>query len=220
MSKSKIAVLSADLGGFDKGIDNTPQSIPCDYFKFTDSNFSPRSKSMTPRLQSKIPKCFGWQMIAGYDYYLWLDGNFALAREDSLQYLLDKCQGYDMIVFRHPTRPDIRQEVRYTRKSIKQLSNYAVGRYQGELLRDQYQAIIRDKDYIDDLLLCGGVFMYKNTPEVQRALKEWWYNISRYIVQDQISFPYAIKHLKLNILDENIYNTPYLKSMKHIYHAK
>ena len=215
--KCKIAVLSASLGNFDKSIKHTDQSIEYDYFVFTDENFPPRFKSITSRLQAKVPKFFGWQLTPGYDYYIWLDGNIIMTDTDTIKYFYDSCQGYDMVVFRHPSRPNIRQEVRYTRKGINQESLYMLGRYQNEWLKEQNEAIESDKDYVDDLLLSGGAFMYRSNSDVQNMFKEWWYNVSRYIIQDQIAFPYVLKKsgIKFNIRSDNIFENKYLKTKRH-----
>lgn len=196
------------------------QSMAYDYFMFTDKNFLPRFKAMTPRLQAKIPKFFGWQLAPGYDYYLWIDGSLTLSNPDSLKYFYDHGQGYDVVVLKHPTRPDIRQEVRYTRKGINQQSLYIKGRYDNELLKEQYGAIRADKDFIDDILLTGGIFMYKNVPEAHQMLKEWWYHVSRYIINDQISFPYVLKKsgLKINIMPD-LYHCSYVTTNDHKYRS-
>lgn len=217
-----IAVVSASLGGFDKTQNHVPQSLPYDNFYFTDENLPPRPKAMTPRLQAKIPKFFGWQLVPGYDYYLWLDGTFTLALPDSLKFFYDNCQGYDITILRHNRRPDVRQEWRYLRKGLRQQSRYLLGRYEGEWNLEQYEAITADPDFKDDLLLNGGVFMYKNTPKVQEAMKEWWYLTTRYTVFDQMALPYALKKfdLKMNILDIFYTDTPYLKYNGHKFHDK
>lgn len=218
----KIAVISANLGGLDQSTEHVPQSIAYDYFMFTDKNFPPRFNAMTPRLQAKIPKFFGWQLAPGYDYYLWIDGNMTLSNSDSLKYFYDNCQGYDVVVLKHPVRPDIRQEVRYTRKGIKQQAMYMVKRYTNELLKEQYDAIRSDKDFVDDFLVNGGVLMYRNTPKVQRMLKEWWYHVSRYIVQDQISFPYVLKKsgVKINIRPDDIRHCLHVTIKRHKYNYR
>jgi len=212
-----IAVVSASLGGFDKPIDNVPQSVPHDFHLFTDENFPPRDKAMSPRLQSKIPKCFAWQLRPNYDAYLWLDGNLRLAHKDSLQRYFEALEGYDAVFLRHPGRPNIRQEVRYTRKGINQQSNYMLSRYPGEQLAELYDLIEKDKDYTDDLLVIGGVFMYRNTEGVRAMLKEWFYYQCRYILQDQISLPYVLKKsgIKYNVLDDVYDKTPYLTTIRH-----
>lgn len=212
----KLCVLSVNLGGFDFEKQHTPQSVPADYFTYTDENFPPRTRAMTSRLQAKIPKCFGWQLKPGYDRYLWLDGSVVMADKDTIKYFLTNLKGYDIVVFRHLKRPDIRQEFRYTRKGVKQGRLYLHGRYLNEQMADLYSVIWSDKDYVDDTLLLGGMFMYKNTRKVQKALKEWWYYISRYAIQDQLSFAYALRKggLKIKIIEEDVYKLPYL-SFKH-----
>ena len=217
--KPKIAVITAGLGGFDKTEPPVPQSMDYDYFLFTNENFPPRFNAMTPRLQAKIPKFFGWQMAPNYDYYLWIDANLALTNPDSLKYFFDNCQNYDVVVLKHPGRPNIRQEVRYTRKGLNQQSMYMVGRYTNELLKEQYEVIEGDKDYIDDLLVIGGVFMYRNIPEVHKMLKEWWYNVTRYIIQDQISFAYVLKKsgLRVNVRPDKYNDCPYLGGRTHVH---
>jgi hypothetical protein len=213
----KVCVLSANLGGFDFETKHIPQSVKCDYYMFTDKNFPPRSRAMTPRLQAKIPKCFGWQLVPGYDYYLWIDSNINFARKDAVKFFVDKCKGSDIAIFRHQRRPDIRQEYRYSRKGVKQGRLYLVGRYTNEYMREIYEIIKADKDYVDDFLVNGGVFIYKNVPKVRKALKEWWYFISRYAIQDQLSFAYVLKkaRLKMKILNEDIYLSPYLSFQYH-----
>ena len=74
----KVAVISANLGNFEKKLWFKQKNIAsATLIMFTDANFPPR-KSMSPRFQAKIPKCFGWQMLPGYDIYLWMDAQFAL----------------------------------------------------------------------------------------------------------------------------------------------
>lgn len=217
----KIAVISANLGNFDNVEQHVPQSIPYDYFLFTDENFPPRFKAMTPRLQAKIPKCFGWQMVPGYDYYLWIDADLVLTNSKSLKYFYDNCKENDVVVFRHPRRLNIGQEARYLQKGLK-TSRYLSGRYQNELIQEQMLEITQDKDFVDDMLVIGTVFMYRNTLEVQKMLKEWWYHISRYHIIDQLALPYVLKKsgLRINVRDENYTDCPFLELKTHRYHAK
>ncbi len=218
MDVHKIAVIQASMGGIDPQVKHVEQSIPYDHYLFTDQNFPPRDKSMTPRLQAKLPKMFGWQMVPKHEYYMWLDGNISLNNPDTLKYFYDQIQGHDIVVIKHHGRPNIRQEVRYTRKGINQQSIYIVSRYTNELLKEQYKEIQADKDYVDDLLVIGGIFMYRNTPEVQAMFREWWHNVTRYIIQDQISFPYALKKsgVKMKILEHEYDNWELIKHVNHV----
>jgi hypothetical protein len=217
----KICVVSASLGGVDSVHDelhqHAPQSVEHDRFTFTDENFQPRDKSMLPRLQAKIPKMFAWQMHPGYDYYVWHDGSIVFRSPDALRFLVEECEGHDIVVFKHPVRPDIRQEYRYTRKGIKQKAKYMLSRFTGEFLQEQYDEILADKEFVDDSLYLGGIFIYKNTPQVQGMLKEWWYHVSRYLIQDQLAFPYVIQKsgIKVKKITHFLKDSQYFGFIRH-----
>lgn len=216
MVTNKILVVSANLGGVDEAVEHEFQSIPFEYYQFTDDNF-PIRKAFTPRLQSKLPKCFAYELKPHYDFYLWIDANLRLTHTDALKYLIEQLGDNDIVVLRHPRRPNIRQETRYIRKGLREKSIYLTSRYDNEFLKEQYRIVENDKDYIDDLLVIGGMFMYRNTPEVHKMLKEWWYYQTRYIIQDQLSFAYVLKKsgLKVKILDDSFNDCWYLAHEKH-----
>lgn len=221
MDVHKIALISASLGGFDKRSIHVPQSLPYDHHHFSDENLPPRDRAMLPRLQAKIPKFFGWQLRPGYDFYMWLDGNLSMAHPDTLKYFYDNCKDHDITVFRHGCRPTIWKEWRYTKQGLDEQSRYLVGRYENEWMDEQMQMIQDDKDYVDDFAVTGGMFMYKNTPKVHAMFKEWWYQNTRYSVQDQISFPYVLKKAGLDVnITEDIYNRcKWLEPARHSLYA-
>lgn len=175
---------------------------------------------MTARLQAKIPKMFGWQLKPKYDIYLWLDGNITLSHPDSLKYFYDQLQDNDFLVLRHPTRPNIRQETRYLRKGLREQSRYLVGRYDAEWTPEQSKIFTEDKSYIDDLLVIGGVFMYRNTRAVRKMMEKWWYYTTRYSVFDQLAFTYCLKTsgVKYKVIDENFNDSEYIKIQGHKTH--
>lgn len=214
----KIAVVSANLGGFDTESPHVPQSMVHDFHMFTDENFPPRHNSMTPRLQAKIPKFFGWQMAPGYDYYLWVDSNLTMTSPDTLKYFYKNLKGYDIVVLKHPRRDSAHWEGRYIRRGLKVGSRYIVGRYEGEWLAEQMAEIEGDPDFEDNILVNGGIFMYRNTPAIHKLLKEWWYHVSRYLIMDQCSFAYALKKsgVRINVRPIIYNDCPYLKHRGHI----
>lgn len=212
----KVALISASLDGFDQPLSHEVQSIFYDSYFYNDENFPPRPQTMKPRMLAKIPKCFGWQLAPGYDYYVWLDGNYRLRHPEALKFFVESCQDYDFVATRHPKRPNIRQEARTTRKGVRQQAFYRQ-RYLGEREAELYSLIGNDKEYVDDTLVSCGMFIYRNTPEVQAALKEWWYYISRYHVNDQLSFPYVIRKagLRLNVLEDGIHDAWFAAGAPH-----
>lgn len=212
---SRVALIQANLGSFDEPREHVPQSVPYDFYYYTDENFPPRFNAMTPRLQARIPKCFGWQMAPGYDYYLWLDGSMTLAHPDAIKYFLTNCA--DLVALRHPRRSTVWKEIRYIQQGMDENSSYLVNRYKNELLDENLAEIWSDPDFKDDLLLNSGVFMYRNTLKVRAMLKEWWYHISRYHTVDQFAFTYCIKKsgIDFNVLEDEYDKTKYLSFKKH-----
>lgn len=216
----KIALISANLGQIDRPTFHVKQSLPYDSFVFTDENFPPREKAMTRRLQAKIPKFFGWQLKPGYDFYFWLDGSISLGHPDTLKFFSEQCQDQDIVVLRHGRRPDIRQEARYLRKGLKQKSTYILDRYLYEWTPEQIEEIYKDKEYKDDLMVQGGIFIYRDTMLVRQMFKEWWYLTTRYSIFDQIAFPYVLKksEVKFKVLEIDFNQSEHFKLNGHKYH--
>lgn len=209
-----FCVVTARLGEFDKRIEHLPQSVPADYFVYDP----PPRADLTSRLEAKIPKCFAWQLYPGYKFYMWIDGNLRLSDEDSLKYFSDNLEDYDVVVLQHPRRDTIWWEYRYNHRGLhnNKPSRYLQSRYINELLDEQMQ-VIKDDDYVDDLLVNGGIFMYRNTKEVQAMLKEWFYYISRYLIMDQLSWAYVLKKsgLRVNVLPIDFNNCKWLEVSRH-----
>jgi len=207
----RIAVVTANLGHFDKVVDPVKQSVPFDFYRFTDENFPPRCCSMTSRLQARIPKMFMWQMVPGYDYYIWVDASSALLHRDSVRWFLEQCGTADIAVFPHPKRTSIKQEAEYIKDRLKKRCEYIVPRYDNELADDQLVEIQSDKTYTDDKLYHSVAFIYKYSEKIKEAMIQWWYRTSRFHSVDQLAFPYVLwkSGCAVNVIDiARGYNNP------------
>lgn len=209
LKKIKIAVITANLGNFEKPVVHQAQSIKADYYHFDDDNFPPRIRTMTPRLQARIVKMFSWQMAPGYDYYLWVDNSCRLSHPDSVKWFLDQCQ--DVVVFAHPHRRTVQQEADYLKHRLKIKDPYIVSRYENELIDEQLKAVDPSQR-----LYASTAFMYRNTPQVQAMLKEWWYHTSRYHSIDQLSLHWVLSqsNLKVSVIPDNYLKTPYMEYVR------
>lgn len=206
----RVAVISANLGSFDNPQDIVPQSVKCDFFRFTDENFPPREKALTPRLQARIPKMFGWQMKPGYDIYVWLDSSVTFEHPDSVKWLLEQLGDADVAVLKHPNRSSLKAEADYLKERLKSDNQYIIPRYKNELIDEQLAEIDADTTYVDNRLYASTVYVYRNTQQVRDALKEWWYHTSRYHSIDQLSFPYILRNLRVNVMNISYFKTPYI----------
>ena len=212
----KIAILTANLGNFDIPVDPVAQNLPTGiskikFHRFTDDNFPPVT-GLTPRMQYRIPKLFGWEMFPGYDYYLWLDGSVSLQRPDCVAWFLEHCRNHDMALFKHPWRNTIKSEADFIEKKLSENNRYVTPRYKNGLHKEQLAECLSDPDFKDNCLYTSTAFIYRNTKKVQETMKLWWYYQSRYFTCDQIALPYVVFKNKLNVnrIDVDQYKTPYL----------
>lgn len=208
----KIAILTANLGGFDTPVDPVPQNIDVTFHRFTDEDFPPIA-DLPPRFQYRIPKMFGWQMFPDYDIYVWLDGSMSLPREDSVQWFIDKLGDNDMVVFKHPWRDTAQQESDHIEEYLAKGNKYITSRYRNGLHKEQLQDMLNTPNYIDDELFASTVFAYRNTRKVHWTLMFWWLQTSRFFTVDQIVMAYALRanELSLTVLEDNLFKMPYLK---------
>lgn len=211
-----VAVITAILGAFDTPVDPVHQTVPFTFHRWTDEDFPPIT-GLTPRLQYRIPKTHGWQMFPGYEYYIWLDGSVSFKRDDCIQYYLDQLGDADMAFFKHPTRRNVRQEVAHIEEHLKQKKPYITERYKNGLHQEQLNEMQMDPTWKDSRLWASTGFIYHNTPRIQEALKDWWYEGSRYFTCDQIVLPWIIhKHnLKVNTMDEPVFKSGYISLVSH-----
>lgn len=209
----KIAILTAVLGNFDKIVDpvlqDVPEGVEYTFHRFTDEDFPPIA-DLPPRFQYRIPKLYGWQMFPGYDVYIWLDGTFSFGRPDCLEWFLEKLGDADMAFFKHPWRNSAAEETAHIEEHLAKKTPYIASRYKNGLHKEQLFQIQADPDYVDDKLYTSTAFIYRDNPSVRFSLQVWWLHSSRYFTVDQIVQPYAVRHLKVNVIPDNQYKTPYL----------
>lgn len=209
----KIAILSANLGSFDKTKPPVKQDTKHEvtYHCFTDADFPPIT-GLTPRLQYRIPKLFGWEMFPGYDVYIWLDGAVSFERPDCVEWYLKQLGKNDMAFFKHPVRRNVRQEVEHIQKKLDENNWYIVPRYKNGLHKEMLEHSLKDKTYRDNHLYASTMFVYRNTAKVRHALEDWWFYQSRYYTCDQVNLPYVLhKHkIKVSKIDENLFKIGHL----------
>ncbi len=209
----KISILSANLNNFDNPIAPVKQTTNHDvsFHCFTDADFPPIT-GLTPRMQYRIPKLFGWEMKPGADVYVWLDGSCTFERPDCIEWFMEQLGDNDMALFKHPVRRNVRQEVAHIEKKLLENNKYIVPRYKNGLHKEQLAEILKDPEFKDNVLYTSTAFIYRNTKDVQEMMKTWWYHQSRYFSCDQMAQAYAVqKHkLKIKLMPENQYKIGYL----------
>lgn len=218
---AKICVISANLGGFEKTVYHEEQELPdgIDEIKFrciTDAEYPPRLRSMTPRLQARIVKTFGWQFEPDFDYYLWIDSSCRLSRENSVKWFFDKLGDNDIAVFKHPRRNTIQEEADYLRERLVlekegRKQKYVLPRYENEDIDGQ----LTEVDPMQGLY-ASTVFICRNNSKIRHALKDWWYHISRWHSIDQLSLPFVLfeNNCAVNVIQDNYLKCDYIEAVR------
>jgi len=211
----RIAIIRANCGGFDQLHPCAKQDVDgVETIIFDDGGFPPREKAMTARMQARLPKILGWMYEPGFDYYLWVDASFAIESPKCVSWFLEKLGTRDMVVFKHPDRNTVKEEIEYIEKRIADGNKYLTDRYEGEY-GDEQACYLLKEEYDDVHLFATCAIFYRN-PEKIKTLRdtmlEWWAHTSAFHLVDQTSLPYAIwKHqCKVAIVDNNIYKIPYI----------
>lgn len=211
----KVAVISANLGGYDPHVEWTPQVVPAgvtvEVHRLTDATFPRRVKAMTPALQAGIPKMCGYELYPGADVYLWVDASRGLLRPDTVAWFLDGLGRSELLLFLHPERHTIREEYAFVKAKLAARSRYLTKRYEGEWLDEQFAAV-NVPWYTDDRLYASTAFMYRPTVVVRRMLREWFYHKARYLLHDQLALPYLVRDHGVHVAErpESVYDCEYL----------
>lgn len=143
-----------------------------------------------PRRNSRAPKILAHQFVSD-DFSIYIDGNISLLTTPEKlieKYLVEP--GYDMAVFKHPTRDCIYDEAIQCAKR---------GLDDPEIIIEQAKAY-EDAGYGKHKGLCEcGIIFRRHTPQVATFNHEWWAQYSRYSKRDQISFMYAVDQIGLPV---------------------
>lgn len=216
MKTPTVLVTTASTSGISRNVVGPQNGFDVSFHQFDKTNIPSRKNAMHPRLAGKIYKMLAWELYPGFDYYIWIDSNFALSREDAVSYLVDKTSGSDAAFFMHPNRKTVREELDFCINGMKAGDQYLIERYEGEDMEKQVSQYLLDPWFNDDLLLHGAAFIYSKDLVQNRkdnVMKEWFHHNCLYSVQDQLSLPYLLYKYKVNfnVISENAYSSIYLK---------
>jgi hypothetical protein len=181
-----------------------------DYRRYDDGNFPERSYSLTPVLKSKMVKMLSHEINPGHDFYIWMDSTHSIYNTDTADRLLDELEDNDIAIFRHGERTSIMQEAdkieRFIRDGYKRMQRRAGD----EPVRQQAEMYRADPEFTDDKLFHGSMFIYR-PDNCAAMMQDWYYQVCRYSIRDQISLPYMIyKHgLKVKVLPGSVFSNDF-----------
>jgi|GEM_PF-1225771 len=194
----KIAVYTAIFDRYDDLKPLMPQSIPADFYHFTDN---PRiidnqwkiceapvpGKNLNARLMNRWYKLFPdkIEVLNDYDITIYLDGNCSLRNAGFIDACVASLANGDMLLFRHPRRSCIYEEFAACRQFRK--------------FDASGSDIVQEREYrkfytSNNGLYWCGCLVRRKSDTLRRISEHWWEHLMKYTWRDQVSFP-VVCHL-------------------------
>ncbi|WP_303813674.1 glycosyltransferase domain-containing protein [Selenomonas ruminantium] len=196
LNGKRMVVYTAVFGGYDNIKQPMFKSDSCDYYAITDqeiqtdgvwkkydvSKLGKDFMSMDNYHKSKYVKLHPEILFPEYDYSMWVDGNVLIVAD--VIPLFIRAEQWMMSTFENPLHDDIYTEARFCiyhnavkeediHKQIKEYREKGFPKHYG---MREFSIIIRKHN--DELCV--------------RLMNEWWREVNRMTMRDQISFPYIL----------------------------
>lgn len=203
-SSNEITVITAIMGDYDD-IPPVPKGfkhavLVSDVPLNSDWTNVVMESQLPSRLASKIPK-FRPDQFVPTSLSVWVDASM----RDPDNWLYDAClqklNKSDFVLFRHPDRTSIVDEVIASRDSPK---------YDQFPLEKQINFYLNSGFQDDVGLFACGVIARRHSSEISEFGNAWLLENMRWSIQDQISFSYLVKRrgLKVEVFNQHLWNGP------------
>lgn len=200
----KIAVYTSVFGNYDKIQDPLYISEYCDYYAITDQKLSNNSvwkkydDSRIPGFanldnyhKAKYCKMFPHILFPDYDYSIWIDGNILIVAD--LYPLVDRMTNSYIAMFNNPIHNCI-----YTEKKFVIYYDYVknsditnqINTYKSEGMPAHF-----------GMRECSIIVRQHSNIACQKLMNEWWIQVNKFTMRDQISLPYVIWKNNMTIED-------------------
>jgi len=172
--------------------------------------------SFHPRLRAKYFKAQIHRLaeVQGYDWLVWADSSITFK---STQFIADACRRLEQEMdpnrwagfYPHPERNTPSQEYAFVKSQIEHGNIWLTARYADDNMKGQMEFLSK-AGANDDKLWCGGLWIVANIPQYHDFLNDWWDQIVRYSIMDQLSLPYCLDRHRIrpDSLGPNIYASP------------
>lgn len=197
-ANNKIAVVTANYGGYDKlsipyRLENT-----IDYICFTDSPIESYGVwqirqspyyNISPTRMARYVKLHLPDLLNEYETLIWIDGNIII-RGDLLKYVhLFETSDSDISLISHPLRNCLYQEAKACIERNKDNAddiNKQINHYRNI-------GVPRDSGLFET-----NFFITSNSPQSKRFFNIWWREIERFTKRDQLSIVVAQRESGIN----------------------
>jgi hypothetical protein len=184
------------------------------YTAITDGKDRPRDdvlclsgygKFKSPVLNAKVYKILP-HLFLDCDISVWVDGNIYIVEDKILEWLGDA----DIAFFRHYKSKNLDWELKWIKYKFNRRSEVYL---EAQKQVEHYAPLNIRKEEMG----MGGFIIRRHNKAVERFNEAWWGEIARWGQRDQLSLPVALRKvpLKVNRIDLDIKNNPYLRYEEH-----
>ena len=217
---NKIAVYTANFGGYDKFLPPVAVDYNFDYFMFTDDiSFEDKyyrkilcQRDILPNEKARYYKIIqGYSLLSrmGYETIVWHDAN--MSPIGNIMELIESME-MDFMLMKHPTRDCIYEEYSACCLSFPNSKGHV------PTMNRQVQKYA-DEGYPEhNGMVATGVMIRKVNKSVNKFCLDWWDEVHRYSKRDQLSFNYIAwkKKYKFEMIPFNDTLTFYFNYKKHL----
>lgn len=192
-----VAVITANLGGYDTLRYFPIQDTECTLFAVTDADCDGWQRLPVPgphahpRMRAKVPKCRP-DLYTHAGLNIWIDASFQVLADDFVAWCVESLGGGDLGFIRHPRRQHIAAEAEVSEPMTK---------YQGQPVREQVGDYLR-RGFDDRFgLWATGLIVSRPTPRVRAFGDAWLREQLRWTYQDQLSLPPLLEEFGITPVD-------------------
>jgi hypothetical protein len=235
----RVCIYTAAFGGYDALKAAVPQSVPTDFFCFTDGQgisgakpwiirHSAARKNLSPRMRAKwfklhphvlfpggaLPLSTAWQTAffrwrQRYTHTIWIDASLEVVSPYFAEAVIAQLGQSGLAVFPHPDRDCIFDEA---------VASTHWAKYEGQPLLEQAQAYRAEGYPAHHGLFAAGILVRSTSAAHLPALDDaWWQENLRWSYQDQLSLPVVWWRAgrRFDVIDANLWTNPWFRYHKH-----
>jgi hypothetical protein len=216
--RNKIVIYSALFGNIDNYEEYDKKIFGCDFVLITnnkDINLKHTTvryidmPDMDFRKAARMFKTLPHRFFPEYEYSVWMDANVNIIHSDIVSIILEVTEQHDIATFKHMHRDYLAEEI-YNCILRNKDNSY--------ILMKQKEAYNKG-GFTDQVpLIESGVLIRRHMEkEVIKLSEDWWKEIQRFSIRDQISFPYVLwqNPVKQFKLKGYIWKNPYFELQQH-----
>lgn len=202
--KKKVAIMTCNIGGIDQIHAPAQQTLPFEFFYYSENNLPFPLPALNNRLKGKYFKTQAHKFL-DHDIFIWIDGSVEILSENFVELISDELSGNEIIIQRHAHRNNVYQELNYISNKMNEGNGYLLKRYAGQPFKLEAEFYSRKGMPKDFPLFQCSFFARENNKRMNSIFDQWWDMILRYSNFDQSQFSYVAwrNSLKIKSLEED-----------------